>query len=203
MLRTAVIACIFGSITWQTGSAESFPYMAYVKDAVGIVRSGPGEKFYETDELPAGSAVEIYKHRDGQWCAIRPPQSSFSLVQAKDVAVTDNPQVLRVISSNAITRVGSNESDAHNVAYVKLHQGELLSVLDKIILTNNSDESQLWYKVAPPSGEFRWIHKDFDSKQTCKYRSHNHSASTSSGCDGDFATDESEFHSLGKWHGYF
>lgn len=161
MLRTAVIACIFGSITWQTGSAESFPYIAYVKDAVGIVRSGPGDEFYETDELPAGSAVEIYKHRDGQWCAIRPPQSSFSLVQAKDVAVTDNPQVLRVISSNAITRVGSNASDAHNVAYVKLHQGELLSVLDKIILTNNANESQLWYKVAPPSGEFRWIHKDF------------------------------------------
>ncbi|MCA9196018.1 MAG: hypothetical protein KDA87_00710 [Planctomycetales bacterium] len=161
MLRTAVIACIFGSITWQTGSAESFPYVAYVKDAVGIVRSGPGDKFYETDELPAGSAVEIYKHRDGQWCAIRPPQSSFSLVQAKDVAVTDNPQVLRVISSNAITRVGSNESDSHNVAYVKLHQGELLSVLDKIVLTNNANESQLWYKVAPPSGEFRWIHKDF------------------------------------------
>src|SRR5688500_1613494 len=71
-------------------AAGDFPYVAYVIEADTYVRSGPGNQHYPTGQLPAGYAVEVYRHDDGGWCAIRPPEGSFSLAPAHQLRILDS-----------------------------------------------------------------------------------------------------------------
>ena len=78
--------CVVGlllscSLCRPAGGDDDFPYKAYVKSRrPAKVYSGPGIDFYTTDQLDRGSEIEVYKHLDNQWAAIRPPAGSFSLV---------------------------------------------------------------------------------------------------------------------------
>ena len=134
---------------------ESFPYVAYTQSNPTAVRSGPGEAFYVTDELQAGQAVEVYRLK-GDWCAVRPPEGSFSYVAAEAVQPARRASLLRVTVQDTATRVGTRLSNAHNVAYVTLDEGEILQAVGPRITLGGKS----WYKIAPPSGEFRWMHRD-------------------------------------------
>jgi hypothetical protein len=137
--------------------AERFPYRAQVLSDAASVRSGPGSRFYVTGQLMQGETVEVYRHVDDQWCAIRPPSTSFSYVRADAVRATENESVIEVIAEDAKTRIGSEVSEARNVEYVRLRKGERLQVLGEPLTFGRSP--QLWFKIAPPSGEFRFIHR--------------------------------------------
>ena len=54
------------------GDEPTFPYQAFILRDGALVRSGPGEAHYATDELQQGEAVEVYRHDPDGWCAIRP-----------------------------------------------------------------------------------------------------------------------------------
>ena len=69
----------------STAAENTFPQMAAIGAGGATVRCGPGDSFYATDELKAGTEVEVWQRRDG-WLAIRPPDSSFSLVPAAQLA---------------------------------------------------------------------------------------------------------------------
>src|SRR5208337_4567269 len=82
----ALLACIAMASTgtaysWSTAE-QTFPYMAYIATDNVYVRSGPGENYYPTDKLKAGTEVEVYRHDPGGWFAIRPPKDSFSWVSS-------------------------------------------------------------------------------------------------------------------------
>ena len=153
----AILGCLC-LIATQTSSAmgERFPYVAFAQQAEIAVRSGPGDAFYPTDHLEFGQEVEVYRHK-GDWCAVRPPKGSFSYVAASHVRPTARRSLLKVVHEGAATRVGSRLSEAHNVEYVKLDRDEVLQALGPQRPLGRS--GKLWYKVAPPSGEFRWIHR--------------------------------------------
>jgi hypothetical protein len=51
------------------------------------------------------------------------------------------------------SRIGSRLSDARNAVQVQLKKGEVVEVLDKLEL-----DGKTWCKIAPPAGEFRWVH---------------------------------------------
>ena len=51
-------------------------------------------------------------------------------------------------------RVGSRFGDVRDVIQVRLHKGEVVEVLES---PNNDGHGSPWYKIAPPSGEFRWV----------------------------------------------
>ena len=73
----ALLACIVAVGAMNAWSAESaFPYKAYVTADDVYVRSGPGENYYPTDQLKAGTEVEVYRHDPGGWYAIRPPKTA-------------------------------------------------------------------------------------------------------------------------------
>ena len=148
-----VILLLAGSQT----QAERFPYQAQVVSDAAAVRSGPGDRFYVTGQLVTGETVEVYRHVGEDWCAIRPPSTSFSYVRADAVRATENDSIVEVIAQDAKTRIGSEVSDARNVEYVRLRRGERLQVLGEPLTFGRSP--QLWYKIAPPSGEFRFIHR--------------------------------------------
>lgn len=116
------------------------------------VRSGPGENYYLTDTLAEGQAVEVYQQRPDGWCAIRPPATSFSWVFSRNVKPVGDG-LGRINKDGAPSRIGSTLSSHRDVTQVELHEGEIVRVIDE-----ETHDGQTWFKIAPPAGEFRWIH---------------------------------------------
>ncbi len=132
-----------------------FPYKAQVIKQNAYVRSGPGLEYYPTDTLPQGQIVEVYRHDPGGWAAIRPPEGSFSWVLARQVEM--GPDGLAKAKEDQVpVVVGSRLKNLQDVVQVYLKQGEEVELLE-----DDPSESQkskgVWCKIAPPSGEFRWI----------------------------------------------
>ena len=63
-----------------------------------------------------------------------------------------------VVAEHVPARVGSRLSDIRDVIQVRLHRGEVVEVLE-VKHTGPASETgaDSWYRIAPPSGEFRWI----------------------------------------------
>jgi len=142
-----------------SAKAESFPYTGYVTTEDVYVRSGPGRNYYPTDKLAKGNEVEVYRHDPGGWLAIRPPADSYSWVSSRYVE-EESAGLGRVTEDRVVARVGSKFSNVRDVIQVRLKQGELVEILDE-----ENTGGQTWLKVAPPSGEFRWISGKFVDQQ--------------------------------------
>jgi hypothetical protein len=131
-------------------AAGDFPYVAYVVESDAYVRSGPGREHYPTGQLPAGYAVEVYRHDGAGWCAIRPPEGSFSLAPLRQLRMADE-RTAEVVADGVVARVGSSLGNQHSAVQVMLARGERVALLEPPSPTNP------WVRVAPPAGEFRWI----------------------------------------------
>lgn len=131
-------------------AAGDFPYVAYVVESDAYVRSGPGREHYPTGQLPAGYAVEVYRHDGAGWCAIRPPEGSFSLAPLHQLRMADE-RTAEVVADGVVARVGSSLGNQHSAVQVMLARGERVALLEPPSPTNP------WVRVAPPAGEFRWI----------------------------------------------
>jgi hypothetical protein len=133
----------------------SFPYKGYVNAEDVYVRSGPGQSYYPTDKLKVGQEVEVYRHDPGGWCAIRPVEGSFTWVSSRYLKPTEKNLAV-VTGENVEARIGSRFSNTRDVIMVRLHKGEVVEVVDPP--SHGADENEAaWVKIAPPSGEFRWI----------------------------------------------
>ena len=130
---------------------EGFPYMAKVSVKNVAARSGPGLTYYPTQVLPVGSVVEVYCELPTGWAAIRPPQGSFSWVRGKFLEVQADGTG-RITEDNAASGVGSELIDGRDVVQVRMRKDERVEVIQK---TNIGSEE--WYRISPPSGEFRWV----------------------------------------------
>lgn len=130
---------------------EGFPYMAKVSVKNVAARSGPGMTYYPTQALPVGSVVEVYCELPTGWAAIRPPQGSFSWVRGKFLEVQADGTG-RITEDNAASGVGSDLIDSRDVVQVRMRKDERVEVIQK---TNIGSEE--WYRISPPSGEFRWV----------------------------------------------
>jgi len=158
-----LIAAFLGSIvvTSVAQAEQTFPYKAYVASDEVYVRSGPGENYYPTDKLKEGQEVEIYRHDPGGWYAVRPPADSFSWVSGRYLQL-DKDNLATVTEDGVAARVGSRFSNIRDVIQVRLQRGEVVEVLDaKRPDGLNAGPANTWYKIAPPSGEFRWVYGRF------------------------------------------
>lgn len=133
---------------------ERYPYVAAISVADTEVRSGPDFGFYATSLLQQGDKVEVYYEME-DWCAIRPPVGSFSWIGARYVDLGTN-NIGTVIADGLASRVGSESTELCETVQVKLKKGEKVLVLDRRETPENT-ASPSWYKIAPPSGEYRWI----------------------------------------------
>ncbi len=133
----------------------TFPYSAQVNAPNVYVRSGPGEEYYPTAKLPQGMTVEVFRHDPGGWFAVRPPEDSFSWVRADMVEPIDHRRAI-VKHQRVAARVGSAFSDVRDVIQVQLESGEEVLVLEAQRF-DTGQGTQVWYRIAPPAGEFRWI----------------------------------------------
>lgn len=158
-LRFTLLVSV-GLVWAATAHAEqSFPYKAYVVNDEVYVRSGPGKNYYPTSKLKSGQEVEIHRHDPGGWYAIRPPEGSFAWVSGRYLQKKEKG--LAVVTGDRVAaRVGSELSDIRDVIQVRLERGEMVEILGEKQFSSGS-EAGTWYKMAPPSGEFRWIFGKF------------------------------------------
>lgn len=133
----------------------AFPYTAYVVADDAYVRSGPGSQYYPTEQLPFGTPVEVYRHDPGGWYAVRPTAEAFSWVSSRYVKVETDTQGV-IVADRVVARVGSAFSDVRDVIQIYLDRGETIELLGAKQF-GSGDAAQIWYRIAPPAGEFRWI----------------------------------------------
>lgn len=168
------------AFTAVIASKEPFPYVAHVVTDDASVRSGPGEEYYETTRLPRGATVEVWRQTPEGWLGVRPPRGSFSLVSAANVRVLPD-RVAEVVRPDAPACVGSEFGSNADVIQVLLTEGERIQVLGTI-----TKDGEFWHKIAPPSGEFRWIRAEKVSGSST-YRIARHSAAAGSGSPTDIS----------------
>ncbi len=162
-MRAGCVVALIGCLASLGATIEQeFPYAAYTTHKASAVRSGPGRNFYATEKLPAAEMVVVYKNKD-DWCAIRPPEGSFSWVKADDLRISSEGIGI-VLAEGAAARVGSRVNDLRDVIQVRLERGEEVEVLDAVQVSNDNGV-EFYCKIAPPSGEFRWIRKDDLSRE--------------------------------------
>jgi len=155
-LRLAMLAVTVAIQGGSIAAQQAFPYKAYIAANETYVRSGPGENYYPTGKLNAGAEVEVYRHDPGGWYAIRPPAGSFSWIGRRYVKQVGDG-VAEVTGERVAVRVGTELSDRRDVVQVRVTRGELLELLPYQPRSASPSEAA-WVKIAPPSGEFRWVH---------------------------------------------
>jgi hypothetical protein len=140
---------------------QNYPYEAFARSAGTVVRCGPGHRYYETGKLPATALVEVHRRVRGGWLAIRPPQGSYSWVAVNHLRPTEEGDVAEAAEDGAVAWVGTNEpiTTPHRWQ-VRLHLRERVEVLSQPeIKAINGGTERAWVKIAPPNGEFRWVHE--------------------------------------------
>jgi uncharacterized protein YraI len=142
-------------------SAEEpgFPYTARIDVDNIAVYAGPADHYYTTQLLERGETIEVHRHDDVEWLAIRPPSGSFSWVAARHLKQEENSPVAEVISNKAVAWIGSQSSAVTQYKWqVQLDRGERVKVLGRAaIRIGPGTAAETFVKIAPPSGEFRWI----------------------------------------------
>ena len=164
-MRIVIGLILFFGLCSATVGAERFPYVASIAAPEVGVRSGPGVEFYETSVLRRSDKVEVY-HEAGDWLAVRPPLGSFSWVSGRYVDI--NLGNIGTVTVNGLAaRIGSENGELCETVQVKLKKGEKLLVLDRKETPENV-ASPFWYKISPPSGEYRWIPRSAITSSTAQ-----------------------------------
>lgn len=158
-LMIAAVVAATAALTSTAARGGEFPYEAVVQSDAAVVYSGPGPHYYDTAELPSGSTVQVYEETPGGFCAIRPPEGSFSWAPASSLRLLDDGTA-EVTRAETPARVGSLLHDRRDAVHVRLDQGERVRVL-----AQQEIDGVGWVQIAPPSGEFRWVRREDLARQ--------------------------------------
>ncbi|RMF43742.1 MAG: hypothetical protein D6753_04390 [Planctomycetota bacterium] len=151
-----------GSNTLMASEAQRFdtPVRVYAASDQAILRCGPGPEFYGTMRLPEGQELEVYVQTDDGWLGVRPPEGSHCWIPARTAYLLPGGRVVEVTTPGTVSWIGSEIEKPPVLRWqVELTRGEQLAVLGETTHERSDGQAELWYKVAPPSGEFRWIHQ--------------------------------------------
>ncbi|MFM2004058.1 MAG: hypothetical protein RI963_3484 [Planctomycetota bacterium] len=136
------------------------PYDVYVDQEQVVARCGPGGEYYRTDPLRHGQKLEVYLEADKGWLGVRPPEGSFSWVTADAIQLDRSGKIGKVIEDGTLSWIGTHLGKARKYLWqVQLAAGETVTILGRAE-REGPDGPQLWYRIAPPAGEFRWVHRD-------------------------------------------
>ncbi len=160
-LVRAILA--FGLLLWPSlpsiaGESQPQGKTKFVSVSQAFAYSGPSEDLYPTNELNQAAPVEVFHETEAGWAAIRPPKGSFSWLPASEAFLLPGGRTIEVTSNNSVSWIGTSLGTAKQYRWqVKLNSGEQLIVLGEETIKDPEGVDRLWYKIAPPNGEFRWI----------------------------------------------
>lgn len=172
--RNLWTALVLGTFTAgacaSAGAADDFPYEAYVAVDDAEVVSGPGQRYYATARLARGTRLEIYREETSGWLAIRPPGGSFSWVPAEVIERSEDEDDVGVVLEPTPAWIGTEAERVHeHRQQVTLKADEVVKILgEKQVASAEDGEEETWLRIAPPAGEFRWIHLRDVSRQEPK-----------------------------------
>lgn len=157
LIALPICLAIIGSAADCWAQQIAMPYDAFVLQDKTKVYCGPGGGFYPTHELDQGAMVKVYRHDPGGWCAIRPPEKSFSLIPESAVKMlTEN--IGEVLADDTQTWVGTLLGPVEKpLPQVKVDRGERIFVIGEVAWPHPSGTTNVWYQIEPPAGEFHWI----------------------------------------------
>ena len=132
-------------------------FIAKVVEEQAEVYAGPGTEYYPTQQLGRGEKVDVYQREGRGWLAIRPPEGSFSWVAASQMKITGEAGIAVAAADDVEVWIGAlaDRGQRHR-SQIRLARGERVELLGKRRVKTSSGE-QVWLKIAPPAGEFRWL----------------------------------------------
>ncbi|GAB5402230.1 MAG: hypothetical protein Aurels2KO_04610 [Aureliella sp.] len=146
-----------------------------------MLYSGPSEDYYPTDRVRPAAELVVVQQTDG-WLGVEPVPSSFSWVPARQAYLLPGGKEIEITTSNAVSWIGSSLGRAKQFRWqVKLDKGTQLRVLGESTVKNAEGKPVLWYRIAPPPGELRWVKTDIVSTQPVVVISRDEANSNGSG----------------------
>jgi hypothetical protein len=137
--------------------AYSQPKNAFVHKAKASVRCGPGSQFYSTMTLELGDAVDVYVETADGWSGIRPPDGSHNWIPANAVYLLPGGKSAEVSVAKTPAFIGSDSQQIDALLFqTELVASQKVSILGEAI-QEQKDKPSLWFRIAPPPGEFRWV----------------------------------------------
>ncbi|MCM2371471.1 SH3 domain-containing protein [Aporhodopirellula aestuarii] len=168
----AVPAQTIAAPSGESGPANtvvSEPYLVFVAEEAAHLRCGPSGEYYRTDPLRHGQELEVYVETEDGWLGVRPTEDSFCWIPAdatqlvqSDLPANVKPDAIEaeIIEDKTVAWIGTNLGRARRYRWqVQLGEGEIVTILGRSE-RDGPDGPQTWYRIVPPSGEFRWIHQD-------------------------------------------
>ncbi len=157
----------------QDAASTNKPEVRFVQVEQAMVYAGPNKEVYPTGIVKAGDSVEVYDRTDDGWLAIRPPRGSFSWIPAAQGFLLPGGRACEVTDPSAVSWIGTGLGTAKQYRWqVRLNRGEQLIVLGEQSIHNpQTEKPALWYKIAPPNGEYRWIEEQATSREPVAIRS--------------------------------
>lgn len=132
-------------------------HLRYIQVPRATVRCGPGSDYYPTATLSKGSSVEVYVQTDDGWSGIRPPEGSHNWVQADALYLMPGGRMAEVAQDSIPAWVGSDTVKNEELLFqTELSKTQPVAILGEAY-RGQGDEMKLWFRIAPPQGEFRWI----------------------------------------------
>ena len=162
-LITSTLACVIlcAAASLASDYESAFPYRVQTVTVDVRLRCGPGEAFYVTELLNRGRSLTVYRQTASGWLAVRPTEASFSLVAARHARRTEDQDVMAIVGQHAVSWVGSDDAPPDEFKWqLRLKSGERVVVIgEEQLQTYPGGPRELHYRIAPPAGEFRWIHE--------------------------------------------
>ncbi len=147
------------SATDPEHTTKSFaqPRSRFVQTPKASARCGPGPSFYATTHLIRGTPVEVYAETEDGWSGIRPTEGSHDWIPAESVYLLPGGKVAEVALDSVVAWIGSELSDEESLRFqTKLLKSQKVSVLGEAAREDGGVQ-KLWFRIAPPQGEFRWV----------------------------------------------
>ena len=160
LLLTICLINTGGKAALAGDASQMQPYAVFVAEDKAYTRCGPSAEYYRTDPLKHGQQLEVYAETDDGWLGVRPPQDSFCWVPSETVELDGNGEMGSVIEDKTVAWIGTHLGRARKYLWqVQLAEGESVTVIGRQE-RDGPDGPQLWLRIVPPSGEFRWIHQN-------------------------------------------
>jgi len=152
----------------KTSEAKTYEkaMVRFVHSPRATVRCGPGEQYYSTVVLNKGQSLEVYIETADGWSGVRPPEGSHNWIPADCVYLLPGARAAEVSVEKVAAWVGSSTTKNEQLLYqTELVKGQSVSILGEAY-RGQEDEKKLWFKIAPPQGEFRWVRSSSLSVET-------------------------------------
>ncbi|MEQ1825158.1 MAG: hypothetical protein ABL921_04405 [Pirellula sp.] len=134
------------------------PRVRSVHTNKAVVRSGPADQNYSTQSLSKGQVVDVYMETSDGWSAVRPPAGSHDWIPAHVAYLLPGGKTAEVIEEETPCWIGSDSKDVSEFRWVtSLKKSQLVQILGEENQSTDDGKKQLWFRIAPPQGEFRWV----------------------------------------------